>query len=181
MMLMKRLARFAEPLLRLPYVLRTRRNHGLEHATIHILDQYRLSGRSHDRGFVLIGDVPTDEVERAAQEALRRLKAGERKLAVHPNCGTNLVAFGFLATLLAWLGFGGVSWRRGGHRFPWMMTLMMGIALLSRPLGMGLQKHFTTEGDVGNLELVSVTPETMSIPFSRRRLALHRVMTRQSE
>ena len=183
MTLMKRLALFAEPLLRSPYVLRTRRNHGLEHATIHILNrgQYKLSGRSHDNGFVLMGAVPTEQVESAVQEALRRMKAGERELAVHPNCGTNLVTFGFLATLLAWLGFGGVSRWRGSHRFSTMMVLMMGIALLSAPLGMNLQKHFTTEGELGDMELISVTPETMSIPFSGRQLTLHRVLTRQSE
>ena len=183
MTLIKRLALFAAPLLRSPYVLRTRRNHGLEHATIHILSrgQYRLSGRSHDNGFVLIGAVPTEEVESAAQEALQRMKAGEHKLAVHPNCGTNLVTFGFLATLLAWLGFGGQSRRRGGQRFSMMMALMMGIALLSTPLGMNLQKHFTTEGDLGDMEVISVTLETVSIPFSGRQLTLHRVLTRQSE
>ena len=182
MTLMKRLALFAEPLLRSPYILRTRRNHGLEHATIHILSRsrYKLSGRSHDNGFVLIGAVPTEQVESAVQEALQRMKAGERKLAVHPNCGTNLVTFGFLATLLAWFGFGGHSRRRGGERFPMMMVLMMGILLLSAPLGLSLQKHFTTEGDLGDMELIGVASETVSIPFSRRQLTLHRVLTQQS-
>ena len=33
------LAEYAEPLLTSPYILRTRRNHGLEHATIHILSR----------------------------------------------------------------------------------------------------------------------------------------------
>ncbi len=182
MTLMKRLALFAQPLLRFPYILHTRRNHGLEHATIHILgrSRYRLSGSSHDRGFILYGTVPTEQVESAVQEALQRLKAGEHKLAVHPNCGTNLVVFSFLATLLAWLGFGGSSRRRGWQRFPMMMLLMMSIALFSTPLGLSLQKHFTTEGELGDMELVSITPETMSIPFSRRQLTLHRVLTRQS-
>ena len=182
MTLMKRLALFAEPLLRFPYILRTRRNHGLEHATIHILgrSRYSLSGRSHDSGFVLIGAVSTEQVESAVREALQRMKAGEHKLAVHPNCGTNLVTFGFLATLLAWFGFGGSSRRRGWERFPLMMTLMMGIVLLSPPLGLSLQKHFTTEGDLGDMELISVTPETVSIPFSGRQLTLHRVLTQQS-
>ena len=180
---MQRLALYAEPLLRFPYILRTRRNHGLEHATIHILNQqrYRLSGRSHDRGFVLIGDVPTEAVESAVQEALQRLKAGEHRLAVHPNCGTNLVTFGFLATLLAWIGFGGNSRRQGWGRFPTMMTLMMGIALFATPLGLSLQKHFTTEGDPGDMELVGITPATLAIPFSRRQLTLHRVLTQQSD
>ena len=56
------LAEYAEPLLTSPYILRTRRNHGLEHATIHILSRgnYQLSGRSSDHGFIIFGNVPTD-------------------------------------------------------------------------------------------------------------------------
>ena len=33
----------------------------------------------------------------AVDEALRRMQAGERELAVHPGCGTNIVASGLLA------------------------------------------------------------------------------------
>ena len=52
---LERLADYAEPVTRHPYILRVRRNHGLEHATIHILNgqNYKLSGRSSGGGFVL--------------------------------------------------------------------------------------------------------------------------------
>jgi len=177
---MERLAEYAEPVTRHPYILRVRRNHGLEHATIHILNRrnYKLSGRSSDTGFILLGDVPTEQVESAAAEALRRLKAGERKLALHPNCGTNLVTTGFLATALAFLGFAGRGLRRGWERFPSMMVAMMAVVLLSMPLGMSLQRHFTTEGDVGELTLVSVRRETKTLPLNGQRVTLHRVTTR---
>ena len=104
---MERLAECAEPLTRHPYILRVRRNHGLEHATIHLLNRqnYQLSGRSSDSGFILLGDVPTDKVESAVQEAITRMKAGEHKLAIHPNCGTNLVTTGFLATAVGFSRF----------------------------------------------------------------------------
>ena len=176
------LAARAEPVLSSPYILRTRRNHGLEHATIHILSRGhpRLAGRSSDSGFVLIGDVPTDEVESAVKEALERMRAGERELALHPNCGTNLVTAGFLATSLAWLGFAGAGWRAGWRRFPQIMIAIMGCFLLSKPLGMSLQRHFTTEGDPGPLQLVSVQRETLRLPMQDHELTLHRVVTRQS-
>ena len=179
---MERLAEAAEPVTRHPVILRVRRNHGLEHAAIHILNQrdYKLSGRSSDSGFVLLGEAPTEHVESAVIEAMTRLKAGERKLAIHPNCGTNLVTAGFLATLVAFIGFAGRSLRASWGRFPTMMTAMMAVVFLSTPLGMSLQKHFTTEGDLGDMELVSVTRETMTLPFKERQVTLHRIVTSQA-
>ena len=176
------LAEYAEPLLNSPYILRTRRNHGLEHATIHILSRanYKLSGRSSDQGFIIFGNVPTDRVENAVNEALQRMQSGERKLAVHPNCGTNLVTAGFAATVAAWLGFAGGGWRRGWERFPTMMVIMMAVLLFSKPLGMSLQRHITTEGDPGDLRLLSVKRETLQVPFTGQQLTTHRVMTQQS-
>lgn len=182
MNLMERLAAYAEPVTRHPLILRVRRNHGLEHATIHILNRqnYKLSGRSSEGGFILLGDAPTEQVESAVIEALERMKAGERKLAIHPNCGTNLVTTGFLATAVAFLGFAGRGLRKSWERFPTIMLAMMAVVLLSMPLGLSLQRHFTTEGDLGDMELVSVTRERKSVPFSGQQLTLHRVVTRQS-
>ena len=178
---MERLAEYAEPVTRHPYILRVRRNHGLEHATIHILNRqnYKLSGRSSEGGFILLGEAPTEQVESAVIEALARMKAGERKLAIHPNCGTNLVTTGFLATVVAFLGFAGRGLRRSWERFPTMMLAMMAVVFLSMPLGMSLQRHFTTEGDLGDMELVSVTRERKALPFSAQQITLHRVVTRQ--
>ena len=178
---MERLAEYAEPVTRHPYILRVRRNHGLEHATIHILNRrnYKLSGRSSDSGFVLLGEAPTEQIESAVVEALSRMKAGEHKLAVHPNCGTNLVTTGFLATVVAFFGFAGRGIRRSWERFPTMMVAMMAVVLLSMPLGLSLQKHFTTAGDLGEMELVSVTRDTKTLPFNGKQVTLHRVVTRQ--
>ena len=86
---------------------RIRRNHGLEHATIHVLSEghkrFSAQGNSDHRGFHLniYGDVTEEEVAAAVTEAHRRLRAGERHLAVHPNCGTVLVTTAVLATLAA--------------------------------------------------------------------------------
>lgn len=175
-------ADYVAPLLRHPRILSVRRNHGLEHATIHILNRrgYRLSGRSSESGFVLLGDVPTDLVEGAAREALQRMKAGEHKLALHPNCGTNLVTAGFLTTALAFLGFAGRGWRKSWERFPTMMIVMMAAVFLSTPLGMSLQRHFTTESDLGDMALVSVTRDTVKLPLGTQQLTTHRIKTAQT-
>lgn len=181
MTILQQLATWARPILTFPYILRTRRNHGLEHATIHVLSKHRynLSGRSDDSGFVLLGDVPTDKVETAVNEAIQRMKKGEHRLAIHPNCGTNLVTAGFLATVVAWLGFSGNSRKANYDRFPTVMALMMGVVLFSTPLGMSLQRYFTTEGDPGEMELVSVTRSLTTIPLTGRTVVSHRVNTQQ--
>ena len=178
----EQLAEYCAPMLQQPMILRVRRNHGLEHATIHILNRqrYKLSGRSSETGFVLIGEAPTEHVESAVREALQRMRAGEHKLAIHPNCGTNLVTTGFMATSVAYLGFSGRGWRQGWERFPTIMLLMMAAVLLSLPLGMSLQRHFTTEGDLGDMELVSVSRETLDLPLKGQQVTLHRIVTAQA-
>jgi hypothetical protein len=177
--MLQQLAEASRPVLDFPYVRRTRRNHGLEHATITVLTPrgYRLSGRSDDSGFVLLGEVPTDAVETAAAEALRRMKNGEHQLAVHPNCGTNLVTTGFLATLVAFLGMAGSNRKDAFNRFPYVSTAMMGVVLFGPVLGMNVQKHFTTEGDPGDLEIVDITRRDVTTPWGAK-MVVTRVNTR---
>ena len=94
-----------------------RRNHGLEHATIHVLSEKnpRLSivGRSDLGGFTLYGEVETDQVIYAADEALNRLRAGQAELAIHPRCGTILATTGILTGLVESHFMAGVS---GGRK-----------------------------------------------------------------
>jgi hypothetical protein len=178
----EQLAETARPVLNFPFVRRTRRNHGLEHATIHILGnkRYRLSGRSDDGGFVILGEVKTEDVEAAVEEALRRMKGGEHHLAVHPNCGTNLLTTGFLTSLVGIVGLSGRSRSDSFNRLPMVMLLMMVAILYSQPLGMNLQKYFTTEGDPGDLEVLGVKRSEVRLPFSSEPLTVHRVSTRSS-
>ena len=90
-----------QSLVKIPWFSRVRRNHGLEHATLHVLAKQHprknMAGHSDSKGFWLIGDLSTGEVEAAVQEALRRMQAGEENLAVHPNCGTNFATAGTMA------------------------------------------------------------------------------------
>ena len=77
---------------------RVRRNHALEHATLQVLAEenprLRMAGYSGPKSFWLVGEVDTDKVVDAARQALARMQGGERGLAIHPHCGTNLVTTG---------------------------------------------------------------------------------------
>ena len=164
--------------LNLPFVSRVRRNHGLEHATIHVLIQRHpflsLVGRSDWGGFSIYGQVATQEVESAAREALARLQAGERELAIHPRCGTTLATAGLLSGIAAFFAIGA---RPSRSRFRWAHlpeTLMAATAavILAQPLGLLLQQYLTTSGEVGDLQIVRVYQQR-SDP-----VPVHRVETR---
>jgi hypothetical protein len=149
------------PLLAIPAVDRTRRNHGLEHATITILSQRHrgisLVGRSTPNGFHLYGDITTAQLESAAQEALRRMKGGETSLAVHPNCGTNFVTAGLAAGMAAYIGFLGAnsaSARR--DRLPLVTLLATAALMFAQPLGLELQRHFTTSGEMRDMQITRI-------------------------
>ncbi len=148
-------------LLELPLILETRRNHALEHATLHVLaraHKYQsMAGHSNPTGFFLLGAFETDEVKSAAEEALTRLRAGESGLAVHPGCGTNLVVAAVLPATFAWVPFRGAKstrWRL--LLIPLALTFALFGYFLSRPLGPWLQRYITTEADVGDMQVVDV-------------------------
>ena len=164
-------------LLELPIISRIRRNHGLEHATINILSQRfpyrRLAGYSFPGGFFILGDIPTVDLREAVVQALVRMNNGERYLAIHDHCGTNYVASGFVAGLLALLGMAGAKSKRDKvERLPLVITLATFGFILSQPLGPVLQQRVTTSGDPQGLSIVDVFP----IQFGQ--FSLHRVVTR---
>ncbi len=141
---------------------RTRRNHGLEHATITLLSQKHrglsMVGRSTSNGFYLYGNVSTEAVEQAAREALQRMKAGEHYLAVHPNCGTNFVTAGFAAAAAAFVGFlGAGNWRARLERLPFVAALITLALIFAQPLGLVIQRDITTSGEMRELEIIGIT------------------------
>jgi hypothetical protein len=157
---------------------RIRRNHGLEHATLHVLAErfpkLSMAGHSNATGFWLIGDVKTEDLRWAIDEALRRMRAGEENLAVHPNCGTNFVAAGTVAGIagaMAMLGVGRKA-RDKVERLPLAASLATIGLIMAQPLGLSIQRNFTTSGVPRDLEVVDV------IPTRRGRLMAHRVITR---
>lgn len=168
---------FAGGLLHSPQLLRIRRNHGLEHASIHVLSaknpRRSIAGHSDAGGFWLLGELSTEDVQQAVDEALQRLRAGERSLAVHPNCGTNLVTAGTTAGLAGALAMRGAN-RRGEwlDRLP-LAILMSTLALIvARPLGNRIQERVTTSGDPGDLKIISIRKSKSG------NLTVHRVETR---
>jgi hypothetical protein len=137
-----------------------RSNHALEHATLHVLQQKgvktQMGGISDSGGFWIYGDVGTDIIFEAAQEALKRLADGESDLAVHPNCGTNIAVGCVAAGGMAWMGMLGTRGKIGRtlRRLP--VAVLLGVIgyQLARPLGPKLQKQITTNADVTGLEII---------------------------
>ncbi len=163
-----------ETILQAPFVSQTRRNHALEHATIHILSarfpNRALAGHSNPTGFFLLGDVPTEHVRDAATEALTRLQNGERGLAIHPGCGTNYVVSGGLAALLAFFGMSGTkNNRQRWERLPMLVVLSALAFIVGQRLGPALQNGITTEPNPGELAILDIYPVAKNI---------HRVVTR---
>jgi hypothetical protein len=182
--MIEQVAHVAQPVLDLPVIRRTRRNHGLEHATITILSgrirNFRMAGRSDGGGFFLLGDVPTESIEQATSDALRRLRNGEKNLAIHPNCGTNLVTTAFMTSIAAMVGLTGAERAGWLGRLPIVMGLVVVAGIVSQPLGHSLQKHITTDGDPADLEILNVTRSEMRNPLSKQVMVVHRVATRSS-
>jgi hypothetical protein len=138
-----------------------RRNHALEHATIVVMMEKepgrKLSGFSTDEGFFVQGVRSMEEVESAAREALRRLRGGEKGLAIHRNCGTTIVA----ANLLTAIFFIG-SLALGLYlNWPIYLLIVGAIILafaLRVPLSLFLQRFVTTDTDLSNAEVGWVEP-----------------------
>jgi hypothetical protein len=158
-------------------VSRIRRNHGLEHATLHVLAErfprLPFAGHSDLGGFWIVGDVSTEDLSAAVREALRRLQNGEQMLAVHPNCGTNFVTSGVMAggaASLVMLG-GGRRVRDNLERVPLAIMLATLALIIAQPLGLLFQARLTTSGEPEGLEILEI------IPTRRGRLAAHRVVT----
>jgi hypothetical protein len=177
------LAILVAPILNLPFIRRVRRNHGLEHATIHILSHkvknLSMAGRSTLAGFYLYGNVPTQEIEQAVSEALQRMKDGEHGLAIHPNCGTGLVTAGIMTSLATLAGTTGMKhgFLERIARLPTIIMLSTMSLIMAQPLGLALQQHFTTLGEPGNLQVVNISRHEFPMPLGGQRLTVHFVRT----
>ncbi len=150
---------------------RLRQHHAIEHATVSLVSQ-RLPGvqvvaRSDAAGFLVFGEVPAGTLVTLAEEALARLQAGERALAIHPNCGTNLVTAGALS------GIGALLMTRGRDRSWWdrVPSAMLGATLaliLAVPAGRWVQENVTTDAEVAGLRIAGVKRLTDgSVPCHR--------------
>lgn len=144
---------------------RRRRNHALEHATVNVLEEQagrslRVGGFAEPDGFFLQGVSDPQVVLKAAREGLRRLQAGEPELALHPRCGTTLVAA---------QGIGAISFLAILLLAPRLSLIGIGVALLfamwlARPVSLFLQRTLTTSTDVANLTVDTVERDVLANP-----------------
>jgi hypothetical protein len=158
----------------LPVLLvRIRRNHAIEHAALHLLGRSphppRLAARSDWRGLTFYGDVDLAVLRRAVNGALFELSTGQRRLAVHPRCGS-MVSVSLLLSLLS-LRLVRSGLRPGYSAARNILTLagLGSAALIARPLGEALQAHVLTDSDPGGARLVSIHSSRLGT------LAIHRV------
>jgi hypothetical protein len=159
-----------------PPYLATRRNHALEHATLHMLarkyDDKMLAGHSNPTGFFVFGEIATDDIRSAVNEAMTRLRAGEKELAIHPGCGTNVSTSMVLPAMFTLFPFQGSRSSRG--RFILLpVALLFGVFgfFLSKSLGPWLQRNVTTEADLGTMQVMEIVPV---------RKGVHRIITKET-
>ena len=132
-----------------------RRNHALEHATVAVLlarhGPSRIAGRASPDGFLIMGDVDTEELTSCAREALQRMQSGQSNLAVSPLCGTNIAVAGFMAAAAATAV---LSTGRPKDRFANAFVAAMFGVIAAQPLGRMVQQHVTTRPDLDAVEVV---------------------------
>ena len=163
---------------------RIKRNHGLEHASIHVLSEtnadFSAQGNSNHNGFYLniYGNVTDADVENAVRTAHKRMKEGEHHLAVHPNCGTVLLTTATMATLAGQAALS-VEKRRFEYRnklsflLNGLPTAILATALTiiaAKPLGLYLQENYTVDGNLRDLEIESIErirPGLIAVFFQR--------------
>lgn len=159
---------------------RVRRNHALEHASINLLMQRypdaRIAGLSGPLGFMLLSTLTGEQIVPMVREALGSLKAGQADLALHRNCGTNLVITAGLTTLATIVGLGRYVYPRGQkersllgflERLPQVVLLNVMALVAAAPLSRWAQANVTTDAELQGVEIASV--------FTDYRGSLHRI------
>jgi hypothetical protein len=137
---------------------RTRQHHAIEHATLHVLTArhpgQHFTGYSDPLGFTIAGDLDETRLRRAVGDALLRLQAGEHSLALHPNCGTNLVTSAVLVALVASITG---SKRQPFERFVTTLIAVLPVILFAKTIGLYLQ-GYTTSTEVGDRWVADIHP-----------------------
>ena len=138
---------------------KTKRNHGLEHAAISLLmpsmtSNKLIAGYSVPQGFLILGQVETESVQDAVEEALVRVKSGEASLTISEYCGTNILVSALLTTLAIM-----TTLRKKKNRSSIFKAISFSsIALvLSVPIGKIVQKKYTTSADFDLLKVCKIS------------------------
>src|SRR6266849_9202082 len=136
-----------------------KQNHALEHATIVLLSKkypdVRFAGISFAAGFFVFGDVPTEVILPTAQEALDLLRTTSPELAIHERCGTNLAVTAMLTGLSAMTV---ARLRRPFGSANNVILTTMAALIVSRPLGLTVQRYITTQTPNMSMTITGVRP-----------------------
>ena len=138
-----------------------KQNHALEHATIVLLSRQfpdvRLAGISFAAGFFVFGEVPTEAILPAAEEALNLLRTTSPEMAIHERCGTNLAVTSLLAGAAA---MAVAKLRRPYGSFNNVVMATTAALILGRPLGLTVQRYVTTQTPNASMVITGVRPIT---------------------
>ena len=139
-----------------------KQNHALEHATIVLLSRkypdVRFAGISFAAGFFVFGDVPTEAILPAVQEALTLLRTTSPEMAIHERCGTNLAVTAMLTGLSAMTV---ARMRRPYGSLNNVILATMAAMIVSRPLGLTVQRYITTQIPNPSMNIIEVRPLTV--------------------
>ncbi|MGM0436829.1 MAG: DUF6391 domain-containing protein [Bacillota bacterium] len=130
-----------------------RKNHGLEHATINILEKeygYNdLAGYAEEDGFYIMGVNNNIYVEEAARKGLNLMKNGKNELAIHKRCGTSMTVANFLSAII----FLFLLFTSGYFSILNMIIAIVVANLIGPYLGQIVQRKFTTTSEVKEMEI----------------------------
>ena len=124
------------------------------HVLARRIHEVRLVACADWAGFTVFGQVPTDILIEAVTEGLERMRAGEKSLVLHPNCGTNIaVPLGLCGGLV----IGAVSLPRNWRFTRFFFIFLAGVAFAHRKrLSQQVQKALTTTTNLDITRLRSV-------------------------
>lgn len=151
---------------------RVRVIHGLEHATIRILEERGIDVDGgvtlHGRFAIYLGNGRNyerdDEVRDAALAAIQRVAAGEHALAYSPACGTSVMVAQLLLAL-AIVGAGITAALVGvptGITFAASVGAAIVARVTSRSLGLLAQRLWTVSTALASAKIVAVTKQVSS-------------------
>ena len=130
-----------------------KKNHGLEHATINILEKEygytKLAGYAEENGFYIMGVNNTAYVEEAAKKGLELMKKGKNNLAIHKRCGTSMTVANFISAVIFLL----LLFTSGYFSLLNMIIAILIANLIGPYLGQLIQQKFTTTSQVKEMEI----------------------------
>jgi hypothetical protein len=103
----------------------------------------------------VFGEIPTEAVLPAAEEALGLLRTSQPELAVHERCGTNLAVSSMLVAASAMVV---ARLRRPYGTFNNVMLATTAATILARPLGLLAQRYVTTQTPNASMRILGVKP-----------------------